>query len=357
MKRVPFSRSNLRLPHDDVHYAVDKVLVTFGVSPITNTRISGTLPLFRQPKLPVQLALDITPSLSPHTDAPGFLKHAVMHEQVDHLLGALRQSRKLHYAIPDEQDCPTQRSTAKLDEARRFVMFRKTLRQLLSVPVELSRPWSARIHRIGKTLFMQSHVHDWVNEVRNTGRFADHHHGGMLFEKICCGLDLHDSTHDVFCSAASVSFCDWKGIVAAEIDSCDESGQYREVKTAPALEAQSPEGMSRRFYQIWLQSYLAGVPKVTVGYRSLQNPAVIDNIHTYNVDDIPRLCSRSWHPSAVLALGRNLLDQLWNCTSAGGQYRVIYDPHVDDEALVVIEYPQATPTFLPAWFTRRYSSQ
>lgn len=102
-------------------------------------------------------------------------------------------------------------------------------------------------------------------------------------------------------------------IFGAEVDGVDEDGSsYVELKTGRVLK---DTGHYNSFYRqklmtFWAQSFLAGIPKILMGFRS--DRGIVKSIEYINVNEIPRIIrgKAEWCPETMLNFGIMLLDWL-----------------------------------------------
>lgn len=102
-------------------------------------------------------------------------------------------------------------------------------------------------------------------------------------------------------------------IFGAEVDGLDDDAStYIELKTCRILK--EPSHFST-FYQqklmsFWAQSFLAGIPKILVGFRS--DRGIVKSIEYIEVNEIPRITRGkvTWCPESMLNFGIIFLDWL-----------------------------------------------
>lgn len=102
-------------------------------------------------------------------------------------------------------------------------------------------------------------------------------------------------------------------IFGAEVDGLDFDGStYVELKTSRVLKDSSSVN---QFYQkklmtFWAQSFLAGIPKILIGFRS--DSGIVKSIEYIEVNEIPRITRGkvSWCPETMLNFGTVFLDWL-----------------------------------------------
>lgn len=88
------------------------------------------------------------------------------------------------------------------------------------------------------------------------------------------------------------------------------SDSYIELKTSALIQSKRQQDSFERYklLKIWVQSYLAGVTRVCVGFRSQDGIVVkIDQIET---NSIPRMAGGKWSFAACLNSGDQVLSLL-----------------------------------------------
>ncbi len=94
-------------------------------------------------------------------------------------------------------------------------------------------------------------------------------------------------------------------VIGAEVDGVSEDGsEYIELKTSKQI-TNSYDGrtFNEKLMKYWLQSFLAGIPTVLVGFRDKKGH--LKSLETYKVAQIPRLVRGHvrWDPNAILLYG------------------------------------------------------
>lgn len=114
-------------------------------------------------------------------------------------------------------------------------------------------------------------------------------------------------------------------IFGAEVDGLDSDGKsYVELKTCRILKDPS---QYKTFYQhklmsFWAQSFLAGIPKILVGFRT--DRGIIKSIEYIDVNEIPRITRNkaTWCPETMLNFGVIFLDWLKQEMIESSEYQV-----------------------------------
>ncbi|GAA5991864.1 hypothetical protein JCM5350_002731 [Sporobolomyces pararoseus] len=135
------------------------------------------------------------------------------------------------------------------------------------------------------------------------------------------------STHDDFsipntnvqwCSVVKTNLAGFRMIIGGEVDCVQpetdlnkiETKDFIELKTNILIQSERDEANFERqkLLKHYAQSFLLGVPTVTVGFRTRQGE--LTALQTFNTLDIPRLVRgkpHSWEPVACLTSARSLL--------------------------------------------------
>ena len=98
---------------------------------------------------------------------------------------------------------------------------------------------------------------------------------GRVFETIVVDNSL-EKDHE-FCTVFTTKLNGIKLFYGAEMDCVDENGKYLEIKTSKYLQKEEERRQFQRYKmpRFWAQSYLVGIERVLVGFRS-KDGVVID---------------------------------------------------------------------------------
>ena len=101
--------------------------------------------------------------------------------------------------------------------------------------------------------------------------------------------------------------------MAAEIDCQAEGGGYIELKTSKLIRSERDSSVFERhkLLKFWLQSFLAGVPRIVVGFRD--DAGAVHKLQTLQTLEIPRIVRGKpglWDASVCLNFGRVVLEWL-----------------------------------------------
>lgn len=126
------------------------------------------------------------------------------------------------------------------------------------------------------------------------------------------------NTNEEFGIVLKVRLGDHRFVIGAEVDGIDEQGnEYIELKTSKTPSSQFDEKFFKeKLMKYWLQSYLAGIPKVLVGFRDKKG--FIKSLEYYKVNEMPRLVRGRvrWDPNAILLMGNQFFTWLKNQISS-----------------------------------------
>lgn len=150
------------------------------------------------------------------------------------------------------------------------------------------------------------------------------------------------NANEEFCAILLLELADIVIVMAAECD-CEEVSQggqrrYVELKTSKLLREQR-DFVSFEKYKLlkfWLQSFLAGVPKIVVGFR--EENGVVQQIQAIETLSIPQMMrTRRWDPSVCLNFGQRALEWLarqMEARSEGEELSLRYEP--EQESLLLL---------------------
>ncbi|KAJ1855700.1 decapping endonuclease targeting mRNA [Coemansia sp. RSA 2703] len=257
-----------------------------------------------------------------------------------------------------------------------FVMYRGMLTRIFVTPYSLRDAWSMNATRIGQTIYIEDHVTD--ETIAQRGGSSEMHeklmYSGYKFETLCVvpetpatdemlkqRLEAVVDTHCEYCSVFETQLGSHRIVSGAEIDCIDgpkpdhhPSRLYRELKTAQILDTPRKRESFDRFklLKFWAQSFIAGIPQVTVGYRD--SDGVLRQVEDIRTQDMPRRVRgqpRMWDPNVCLNFADQVLTYIKTQVHMEGpetRYRITYDPQTQEVGVVSIDPPE--PTFLTADF-------
>jgi len=150
------------------------------------------------------------------------------------------------------------------------------------------------------------------------------------------------NANEEFCAILRLKLADTVIFMAAECD-CEEvthgERRYVELKTSKLIREQRDRTSfeKHKLLKFWLQSFLAGVPKIVVGFRD--DRGVVHEVQTIETLSIPRMVRAQghWDPSVCLNFGQQALEWLQRemaSRSEGEELVLRYEP--EQESLLLL---------------------
>lgn len=218
-----------------------------------------------------------------------------------------------------------------------FVTFRNNLNKIMGTAYNRSEPWEMGVHKRRGTVYLD--VHKLPEEPRDE-RQRRMMYWGYSFEQLATQHDTSDEEPE--CVDANVEFCALiktklgahRIIMGAEMDCFDEGRegkrQYIELKTSRELDSRTRE----RFYKdkllkFWIQSFLAGVPKIVCAFRD-DNGYVVRTEVMGTREITTRVKERNlWQGGVCLAFADQVLCWLYGTVKENEDYLLRYSPQSD----------------------------
>ncbi|PKA60752.1 Decapping nuclease Dom3z like, chloroplastic [Apostasia shenzhenica] len=158
-----------------------------------------------------------------------------------------------------------------------FVTFRNNLNKIMSTAYIRNEPWKMGVHKRNGVVYLDVHK---LPERPQTEFDRRRCYWGYAFENLATensremGEDGRGIDANVeFCSVIKTKLGAHRVIMGAEMDCCDATDDgrkfYVELKTSRELDHRTEEKYEReKLLKFWIQSFLAGVPYIVVGYRN-----------------------------------------------------------------------------------------
>ncbi|KAI9291298.1 RAI1-domain-containing protein [Neoconidiobolus thromboides FSU 785] len=125
-------------------------------------------------------------------------------------------------------------------------------------------------------------------------------------------------------------------LMGAEVDCIDDTNRnsYVELKTSRIIENEKQQFSFERYklLKFWAQSYLAGIPKIVIGFRD--DNGMLKQIKTLNTLEIPNMVKgkrSEWDPNVCLCFANGFFNWLKQNISGNNQnnyYIVNYDSSI-----------------------------
>jgi RAT1-interacting protein len=144
------------------------------------------------------------------------------------------------------------------------------------------------------------------------------------------------SNHAQYCSIVSTSFGPHTLILGGEVDGLlapkpadpEAPVQWVELKTAEELPPRQQHRdvlkFERKLLKFWAQSFLLGVPKVIVGFRS--KSGILRSTQTFNTHEIPGMVRRGtncWDGNVCINFAAEFLKWLKEVVTGEGVYSIV----------------------------------
>ncbi|XP_042907114.1 decapping and exoribonuclease protein [Parasteatoda tepidariorum] len=130
---------------------------------------------------------------------------------------------------------------------------------------------------------------------------------------------------------------------------------YTELKTSRIITTHRQNQNFARFKLLkwWLQSFLAGIPKIICGFRDDQG--VVRNLDIFPVHDIPKMAQNMWSPAATLNFSSCFLDFVKRCVKKDDPY-VVYKFYWKPGSPITCEELKSPTEYqvLPEWYISNF---
>ncbi|KAJ2499872.1 decapping endonuclease targeting mRNA [Coemansia sp. RSA 1972] len=386
------SRHTLDTKHARLEPEMRTPIARLGIHPLSKYR--HACPQFKEPREIISFSYDETRQMRmdnhqlkyyypPRIDLMSSLfagfeqqicRDSTKNEHIDGLLNALASARTKNDAVVQN------------DTQADFVMYRGMLTRIFVTPFSLRDAWSMNIARVGTTIYVEDNVTDEMIADR-AGSSEQHRrlmYSGYKFETLCMideppetlsreQLDEQIAkqacevvnTHSEYCTVFRTQLGPHSIISGAEVDCIDRAKphefpnrSYRELKTSRCLDSEKARNSFERFklLKFWAQSFIAGIPVVTVGFRD--DEGRLKEVEDIRTQDMPRMVRgkpRMWEANVCMNFANQVLQLIKdNVTDEGPdiQYRIEYSP---EEAQVQIHSLGKCPSFLTAEYIKSLS--
>ncbi|CAM8906554.1 unnamed protein product [Rhodiola kirilowii] len=162
-------------------------------------------------------------------------------------------------------------------ENMHFVTFRNNLNKIMATAYIKHEPWEMGVHKRNGVVYLDVHK---LPERPQRELDRRRCYWGYCFESLATenfsrgdGEGIHHVDANVeFCAVLKTKLGAHRILMGAEMDCCDSANDgrrfYVELKTHRELEYRTEERYEReKLLKFWIQSFLAGVPYIVVGFR------------------------------------------------------------------------------------------
>ncbi|KAJ2036323.1 decapping endonuclease targeting mRNA [Coemansia sp. S16] len=239
-----------------------------------------------------------------------------------------------------------------------FVMYRGMLTRIFVTPYSTRDSWAMNATKVGNTIYVEDASKSVEDREDRTEFHLKMMYSGYRFETMCvldkppqqlkrdgqldsALLSRANSVVDTnreYCSVFKTRLGNHSIISGAEVDCIDQEKPstapnrvYRELKTSGILDNhRKVESFERhKLLKFWAQSFIAGIPMVTVGFRD--NDGILRSVEDFRTQDIPRLVKHNqsmWQPNVCMNFADQVLQFIKDCVVDEGpevQFRIAFD--------------------------------
>ncbi|OAY64693.1 Decapping nuclease DXO, chloroplastic [Ananas comosus] len=158
-----------------------------------------------------------------------------------------------------------------------FVTYRNNLNKILATAYIRNEPWKMGVHKRNGVVYLDVHK---LPERPQSEADRRRCYWGYAFENLATenSRDIDEEGKGIdanveYCSVIKTKLGAHRIIMGAEMDCCDSTDDgrrfYVELKTSRELEYHTEERYEReKLLKFWIQSFLAGVPYIVIGFRN-----------------------------------------------------------------------------------------
>lgn len=106
-----------------------------------------------------------------------------------------------------------------------------------------------------------------------------------------------------------------------------------------------------KYLKFWAQSYLIGIPRIIVGYRS--RSFSLHSVASLSVSDLPKLCQSLWNPKVCLSFAAHFISQLKLVLSKDNEASVYHIEYEPPSPQITIRKEASEASFIPSFWTLR----
>lgn len=267
----------------------------------------------------------------------------------------------------------------KKSVAADVVCFRGVLSMLMLTPYEKQEGWMLCATKFRGTLYLCQFDTDEKREKTNnlTEKDKKFLFWGRKFEKYMCSDHPRSrpdpsapvNENEELCVIFTSKLNERRLLFGAEIDGvlncdheirgCEDLAQSRlvELKTNRQIDNPSQYNSFQRYKLLkwWVQSHLVGIKYILCGFRN--DKGVVQKLRQFNVSKIPDKAKKVWDPDVCMTFCDTFLEFANNVVQEELPHTVWkfeWKPDKDVTA-AKIDGPSKY-SFLPAWFTEKFSS-
>ncbi|KAJ4712608.1 Decapping nuclease DXO-like chloroplastic [Melia azedarach] len=217
-----------------------------------------------------------------------------------------------------------------------FVTFRNNLNKILATAYIRNEPWEMGVHKRKGVVYLDVHK---LPERPKSELDRRRCYWGYCFESLATedprradGEGIHHVDANVeYCAVIKTKLGAHRILMGAEMDCCDSTDDgrrfYVELKTSRELEYHTEERFEReKLLKFWIQSFLAGLPFIVVGFRDDGGRLVrTERLRTKDITHRVKM-KNYWQGGVCLAFADEVLCWLYGTVKENEDYILQFAP-------------------------------
>ncbi|KAK9059172.1 hypothetical protein SSX86_021791 [Deinandra increscens subsp. villosa] len=211
-----------------------------------------------------------------------------------------------------------------------FVTYRNNLNKIMATAYLRHEPWEMGVHKRKGVVYLDVHK---LPERPKSERDRRMCYWGYCFETLATEDPTRDEAEGIHHVDANVEYCAviktklgaHRILMGAEMDCCDSTDDgrrfYVELKTSRELDYHTEERFEReKLLKFWIQSFLAGVPYIVIGYRDDAGRLVrTERLRTKDITHRVKM-KNYWQGGVCLAFADEVLCWLYGTVKENEDY-------------------------------------
>ncbi|XP_058222157.1 NAD-capped RNA hydrolase DXO1 [Rhododendron vialii] len=221
-------------------------------------------------------------------------------------------------------------------ENMHFVTYRNNLNKILATAYVRHEPWEMGVHKRKGVVYLDVHK---LPERPQSELDRRRCYWGYCFESLATedpsradGEGIHHVDANVeFCSVLKTKLGAHRVLMGAEMDCCDSTDDgrrfYVELKTSRELDYHTEERFEReKLLKFWIQSFLAGVPYIVIGFRNDAGRLVrTERLRTKDITQRVKM-KNYWQGGVCLAFADEVFCWLYGTVKENEDYILQFAP-------------------------------
>ncbi|KAF7828497.1 decapping nuclease DXO-like protein, chloroplastic [Senna tora] len=217
-----------------------------------------------------------------------------------------------------------------------FVTYRNNLNKIMATAYIRHEPWEMGVHKRNGVVYLDVHK---LPERTQSDLDRRRCYWGYCFESLATedprrsdGEGIHHVDANVeYCSVIKTKLGAHRILMGAEMDCCDSTDDgrrfYVELKTSRELEYHTEEKYEReKLLKFWIQSFLAGVPYIVIGFRDDSGRLVrTERLRTKDITQRIKM-KNYWQGGVCLAFADEVLCWLYGTVKENEDYTLQFAP-------------------------------